>query len=108
MSCCQWQGDDLLLYVKVQPQASKDQLLDVISTDNRPEQIRIRVSAAAVDGKANKQLQKFLAKLFGVAKTNIVLLSGDSSRNKKLQIKNPKTIPDILSNALSGMANSTP
>ena len=95
MSCCQWQGDDLLLFVKIQPQASRDQLLDVISTGNRPDQIRIRISAAAVDGKANKQLQRFLAKLFGVAKTNIVLISGESSRNKKLLIKNPKISPNM-------------
>ena len=82
MSCCQWQDADLLLFVKIQPQASKDQLLGIISTDNRPDQIRIRVSAAAVDGKANKQLQKFLAKLFGIPTTNIEFLSAETSRNK--------------------------
>ena len=107
MPCCQWQDDDLLLFVKIQPQASKDQLLDIIDNVNAADQIRIRISAAAVDGKANKQLQKFLADVFNVAKTNIQLLSGETSRNKKLLIKNPKTIPNILSNKLSGKANTT-
>jgi len=106
VSCCQWQGDDLLLNVRIQPQASNDQLLNVIHNKNSPDQIRLRIRAAPVDSKANKQLQKFIAKLFGVAKTKIVLLSGESSHNKKLLIKYPKTIPYILSNELFGKANS--
>jgi len=36
MPCCQWHGDDLLLFVKTQPQASKDELLDIVNYENAP------------------------------------------------------------------------
>lgn len=100
MSFFQWQGNDLVLYAKIQPKASKDELVEIISNETQNEiqvdQLKIRITAPPVDGKANKHLIAFLSKLFGIARSQISLLSGETGRNKKLLIKNPKRLPDKI------------
>ena len=86
-----WQADDLILNVKVQPKASKDEIGSALG-----DALKIRITAPPVDGKANKHLIAYLAKLFGVAKSNIELLSGDTGRDKRLRIKQPKKLPAII------------
>jgi len=87
----QWQGDDLILLVKVQPKASKDELAEVMGS-----QLKVRITAPPVDGKANKHLTAFLSKVFKTAKSNIELLSGDSGRDKRLKINSPRQWPEII------------
>jgi hypothetical protein len=48
--------------------------------------LKIKVTAPPREGKANRELIKFLSKLFGVAKSRIAILSGESSRNKRIFI----------------------
>lgn len=48
--------------------------------------LRVRLAASPVDGKANIELLQWAAKTFGVAKKNVQLLHGNSSRQKMLQI----------------------
>jgi len=50
------------------------------------EALKIRLAAPPVDGKANARLLAFLAKRLGVAKAAVSLLSGDSSRAKRIRI----------------------
>ena len=87
----QWQNDDLILRVKVQPKASKDEIAEIMGGT-----VKIRITAPPVDGKANKHLIAYLAKLFKVGKSNISLLSGETSREKRLLISKPKHLPDII------------
>lgn len=96
MSFYLWNQADLILFVKVQPKASKDELGDVIENENQADQIKIRITAPPVDGKANKHLIDYLSKIFKVAKSQITLLSGETGRNKKLQIHSPKQLPAII------------
>ena len=97
MSFFQWQDNDLILYLRIQPKASKDELLEIISNEiqneTQTDQLKIRITAPPVDGKANKHLIVFLSKLFGIANSQISLLSGETGRNKKLLIKDPKQLP---------------
>lgn len=86
-----WQDDDLILNVKVQPKASKDEIAGELG-----DALKVRITAPPVDGKANKHLIAYLAKLFGVAKSNIELLSGDTGRDKRLRITQPKKLPEII------------
>jgi uncharacterized protein len=55
--------------------------------------LRIHVTAPPVDGKANLALIKFLAKEFKVAKSDIKIIKGETSRDKVLEI--PKNIPTL-------------
>ena len=45
-----------------------------------------RISWGAVDGAANAELIKFLAKILGVAKGDVEIVSGQTSKTKRLQI----------------------
>lgn len=96
MSFYHWQNDDLILFIKAQPKASRDELGDIIENETQADQIRIRITAPPVDGKANKHLTAYLSKVFKVAKSQISLLSGETGRNKKLQIHKPKQLPAMI------------
>jgi uncharacterized protein len=86
-----WQGDDLLLRVKAQAKASKDEFAEVL--DNR---LKIRITAPPIDGKANQHLIKFLSGQFKVSKSQIELLTGDGAREKRFMIRSPKQLPAII------------
>lgn len=88
-------GDDLLLTLRVQPRASKDELL------LHGGGLKARVTAPPVDGKANEHLVKFLAKAFGVAKAQVELVRGETGREKQFRIHCPAQIPEVVEQALS-------
>ncbi|WP_126452572.1 DUF167 family protein [Sulfuriflexus mobilis] len=83
-----WQGEDLILLVRLQPRASRDEIIG--EQDGR---LKIRLTAPPVEGKANGLLRKFLAKTCGVAPQQVMLESGDSQRNKRLRIRAPRQLP---------------
>jgi uncharacterized protein (TIGR00251 family) len=85
----QWQGDTLLLTLRVQPRASSDEIVGPHGSDA----LRVRISAPPVDGKANQHLIKFLAKSFGVAKGRVNLISGTGGRDKRVAIDSPTQLP---------------
>lgn len=80
----QWDSPDLLLALHVQPGAKTDRV-DGLHGDR----LKVRISAAAADGKANAHLIGFLAGLFGVPLRQVTLLSGLSSRSKRVRIDRP-------------------
>jgi len=85
----QWKDSQtLLLHCHVQPKASRDALVGLYG-----ERLKVQISAPPVDGKANKHLLKYIAKEFGVAKTRVSLIRGESSRQKTLQIINSQKLP---------------
>jgi hypothetical protein len=86
----QWQGEQLLLSVRVQPRSSKDEIVGPHGTES----LKVRITAPPVDGKANAHLIKFLAKSFGVAKSQVELVSGTTGRDKRLAITGPKCLPE--------------
>ncbi|MDR2069234.1 MAG: DUF167 domain-containing protein [Spirochaetaceae bacterium] len=69
----------LILKVKAVPGASKTECVEV-----KEGQLRIRIAAAAEDGKANEELRSFLAKTLKCPKKHITLQSGEKSRIKTL------------------------
>ena len=87
----QWQGDDLLLKIKVQPKSSQDSFAEILG-----DSLKVRITAPPVDGKANKQLIAFLARQFRVAKSDIELVSGESARDKRILIRSPRQLPAMI------------
>lgn len=87
----QWQGNDLIITCHLQPKASKSEVVGL--HDNA---LKIRIKAPPVDGKANTELIKFLAKEFAVRKNDITLISGELSRHKRVRICNPKALPSYI------------
>lgn len=84
-----WEKETLLLQVRVQPRASKDEIVGPHGEDS----LKVRITAPPVDGKANQHLIKYLAKAFGVAKGQVTLLSGITGRDKRLAIEAPGKLP---------------
>lgn len=85
-----WEGDDLLLEIRVQPRASRDEIVGL-----HGEQLKVRITAPPVDGKANSHLQRYIAKAFGVAPSAVVLVGGETGRDKRFRIHSPREIPVV-------------
>jgi uncharacterized protein (TIGR00251 family) len=89
-----WKGDDLVLAIHLQPGAAQDAL-----AGNHGDRLKIKITAAPVDGKANDHLIRYLARLFDVPCSRVDLLSGRSSRSKRVRIHRPGKLPDEISAA---------
>ena len=50
--------------------------------------LKIRIAAAPVEGAANRELVRFLAKSFKVTQRDIEIVSGAAARTKVVRIKN--------------------
>lgn len=87
MSWYSWEDETLILHVKVQPKASSNAFAEVMG-----DTIKLRNTAPPIDGKANEQIIAWLAKGFGVAKSNVQLSNGDIARFKTFRIIAPKKL----------------
>ncbi len=74
-------GRGVRIQVKVQPRASCNEVVGITE-----EYLRIRLTAPPVDGKANKQLVKFLGQLFRCGAGKVRILHGTSGRCKLVEI----------------------
>ncbi len=75
--------DGIVVSVKVQPNSSKDRLVGEYA-----DQIKIAVTVAPEKGKANKAVVKLFAKWLGIKSSDIQIISGVTSRDKELYIRN--------------------
>jgi uncharacterized protein (TIGR00251 family) len=91
LSAIEWHSGDLLLRCRLQPKASCDEIVGL-----QGERLKIRITAPPIEGRANAQLIKYLAKAFGVAKRDVEILSGELGRSKRVRIHQPTSIPDII------------
>ncbi|HEY5522813.1 MAG TPA: DUF167 domain-containing protein [Desulfuromonadaceae bacterium] len=73
--------NSLILSVYVQPRASKNQICGI-----QGEELKIRLTSPPVDGAANKLCREFIADLFDVSKSSVEIISGETSRHKRLRI----------------------
>ncbi len=70
--------ETVTLRIKAQPNASRTEFCEVYDNDA----IKIRIKAPAVEGAANKELVKFLAKSYKVSKSDILFKTGQNSKIK--------------------------
>jgi uncharacterized protein (TIGR00251 family) len=71
-----------LLFVKLQPRASRQQVNGV-----QGQELRVSVTAPPVDAAANRALVEYLAGLCGVSRSAIELVRGQTSRHKTILVK---------------------
>jgi uncharacterized protein (TIGR00251 family) len=86
-----WDGHDLMLQLRVQPRASRDEFAGIIGAC-----LKVRLTAPPLEGRANDHLIAFLAKAFGVPQRQVQLEQGAAGRHKRLRIQSPKTLPPAL------------
>jgi uncharacterized protein (TIGR00251 family) len=75
-------GDGVILNLHIQPGAKKTEVVGL-----HGESLKIRLAAPPVDGKANEALLAFIAAKVGVGKTAVELVSGQTSRAKRVRIE---------------------
>lgn len=81
--------------MRVQPRASRDEV-----AGRQGDAVRIRLQAPPVDGAANEALVAFLASHLGIARRQVRLVAGLSSRNKVVEIEGAD--PSALDRLRSG------
>ncbi|APG24289.1 MAG: DUF167 domain-containing protein [Syntrophotalea acetylenica] len=92
MSGCLTPSDaGVLLDIHVQPRASRNELAGL-----QGDCLKLRLTSPPVEGAANKACREFIAKLLGVAKSRVTLVSGDKSRHKRLLIEG-MTVEEVRS-----------
>lgn len=74
------------IHVRIHPNAKKNSFSGIWNNTH----LKISINAPAVDGKANAALIDFLAKALHIKKSAILLLSGETAREKRLLILNIK------------------
>jgi len=78
----------MLFFVKIIPNASKSVVTNDVVEFLEKEYVKVYVSSPPDDGKANAALLKLIAGYFGVAKSSVLIVSGEKSRYKQLEVKN--------------------
>jgi uncharacterized protein (TIGR00251 family) len=73
--------DGVIIKIKVQPRASKNQLAGIMDGA-----LRVRLTAPPVDGEANEACIKFLAGVFKVSRQRVELVTGHTGRHKMVRI----------------------
>ena len=76
----------------IQPNAKKS---EVIGLQGEPPRLKIKLKALPIEGKANKELIKFLSEILKIAKSRISLLRGETSKQKDIFLDIEK-IPSFL------------
>ncbi|MBT5855215.1 YggU family protein [bacterium] len=72
--------------IRVIPNASRNQIVGWIEEGV----LKVKLTAPATDGKANKYLIEFLAKEIGVSKSAVTIVRGETSRHKTIQVNGLK------------------
>jgi len=67
--------------VRLQPRASKNEIVGLQGTS-----LKVRVTAAPVEGMANDALFELLSKALKISRRNVCIVSGNSSRTKVVEI----------------------
>ena len=74
-------SDGCTVTVKATPRANRSAI-----TGADPDWLRVRLQAPPVDGKANDALAALFASIFSIPKRAVELLSGDTSRLKRIKL----------------------
>ena len=69
--------------VRAQPRAPRTEIIG-----EHDGAIKMKLAAPPLNGKANEECRRFLAKLLDVSATSVEIISGESSRDKIVRIQN--------------------
>jgi len=88
-----------ILPIRVTPRSSKPGVGNWRASANGCEELEVRVAEAPADGAANEALVKLLAKALGISRSELSMISGATSRHKRV------AIPFDLSEARARLGN---
>ena len=87
---------ELTIKIKVEPRSSKSGIVGPYG-----DALKVKLTSPPVEGKANKELIEVLAKAFGVAKKDVEIISGQSSKNKIVKLRSVPSKAESLLSKLS-------
>lgn len=87
---CRWDGSDLLLRVRVIPNADRDAVAGI-----RAGRLLVRLQAPPAEGRANAALERLLAKFCDVRRAAVHVEKGEASRDKTVRVERPGTLPTV-------------
>jgi len=71
----------IILPVRIQPRASKDEIVGEYNGA-----LKIKLTSPPVEGEANRRCIEFLSKRFRIAKSNLEIIKGEKSKDKLIKI----------------------
>ena len=92
---------ELTIKIKVEPRSSKSGVVGPYG-----DSLKVKLTSPPVEGKANKELIEVLAKEFGVAKKDIEIVSGQSSKNKIVKLRSVPSKVEALLSKISKLRNA--
>jgi len=98
---CYWENKILVLNVLGTPSAKRD-----VIGKPKGNQLKISVTAAPRAGRATDYMVAYLAKEFGVKKSDIEVVFGRMNINKQLRIDSPQKLPSVIERFLDKKASS--
>lgn len=93
-------ADGLTLTIRVTPKASRTAMAGVTVLPNGTTALAVRIAAPPVEGAANVELVRFVARQLGIGRNAVTLIAGHSSRIKRLRIVGTQV---TLANALAAL-----
>jgi len=78
--------------VSVQPRASRSEVVGELAGA-----LKVRLAAPPVDGAANEELLRLLAKVFGVGRAQIEIVTGTRGRQKAVRVRGRSAVECRLS-----------
>jgi len=75
------QSDGVLLFIKLQPRASANEICEPLGNE-----LRVRVTAPPVDAAANEALVWLLARTLDCGRNQLKLVRGHTSRHKVIKV----------------------
>lgn len=83
----------IVFNVKVIPRASRSEIVG-----EQAGVLRVKIAAPPVDGAANEELMRVIAKQFGIRSGAVRILAGQTGRMKKIRVEgiSPEVLQTIL------------
>lgn len=74
-------SNELIIHIKVEPRSSRSGITGFYGKG-----LKVKLTSPPVEGKANKELIKLLAKKFGIRKKDVEIIKGEKSKNKIVKL----------------------
>ena len=81
--------------LRVIPRASRSEVIGELNGS-----LKVKISAPPVDGAANDEVVKLIAKAFGVSRSSVSIIAGQNSKTKRISVRG--STPERLRRLVDG------
>jgi len=100
--------EGISIALRVTPRGGRDDIDGIETLSNGRSVVKVRVRAIADGGEANRAVTELLAKVLGVPKARVKILSGATSRLKQVAVEgDPRALGETLRKAAAAKIEKT-